>query len=163
MWSRASTSASTAKHIPIDPYAADQTLVDNCKLLVSGIVPRPIAFVSKRSRDGKTENLAPFSFFQLVNVDPPIIALAVTSPIGAAKDTLHNLLDTGECVINIVSDGFIGAVYASSVNAPYGTSEWDINRMTPVYDTQTVSAPCLKESTSVSRQSWKTSATLTVD
>ncbi|KAH8802946.1 hypothetical protein F5884DRAFT_861288 [Xylogone sp. PMI_703] len=145
-WTKSSASAANAKHIPIDPYSPDRTLIDNYKLLVSGIVPRPIAFVSTRSRDGKTENLAPFSYFQLVNVDPPIIALAVTSPIGAAKDTLRNLLDTGECVINIVSEGFIEAVNATSINAPYGASEWDISGLTPVYDTKTVSAPRVKES-----------------
>lgn len=137
---------SSAEHISIDPYAADRTLIDNYKLLVSGIVPRPIAFVSTCSRDGKEQNLAPFSFFQFVNVDPPVIALAVTSPIGAAKDTLRNLLDTGECVINIVSEGFIEAVNAASVNAPYGISEWDISGLTPVYDTKTVLPPRVKES-----------------
>ncbi|KAJ9321766.1 hypothetical protein DTO027B5_8963 [Paecilomyces variotii] len=146
IWSETSSTATIAKHASIDPYAADRSLIDNYKLLVSGIVPRPIAFVSTRSRDGKSENLAPFSFFQFVNVDPPVIALAVTSPIGAAKDTLRNLLDTGECVINIVSEGFIEAVNATSVNAPYCASEWDISGLTPVYDTKTVSAPRVKES-----------------
>ena len=138
--------ASSAEHTSIDPYAADRTLIDNYKLLVSGIVPRPIAFISTCSRDGKEQNLAPFSFFQLVNIDPPVIALAVTSPIGAAKDTLRNLLDTGECVINIVSEGFIEAVNAASVNAPYGASEWDVSGLTPIYDTKTVSPPRVKES-----------------
>jgi flavin reductase (DIM6/NTAB) family NADH-FMN oxidoreductase RutF len=142
----AKASAGPTQHISIDPYAADRTLFDNYRLLVSGIVPRPIALVSTCFRDGKIENLAPFSFFQFVNVDPPVIALAVTSPISAAKDTLRNLLDTGECVINIVSEGFIEAVNASSANAPYGASEWDISGLTPVYDTKTVSPPRVKES-----------------
>ncbi|KAA8646786.1 hypothetical protein EYZ11_011410 [Aspergillus tanneri] len=142
----ASTSAATAKHISIDPYGSGRSRYENYKLLVSAVAPRPIAFVSTRSRDGTSENLAPMSFFQLVNVDPPIFALAITSPLSDAKDTLRNLLDTGECVINIVSEGFVEAMNATSTNAPYGVSEWEISGLTPVYDCKTVSAARVKES-----------------
>jgi flavin reductase (DIM6/NTAB) family NADH-FMN oxidoreductase RutF len=142
---QASSTAATAEHVSIDPYATDRSMFDNYKLLVSGVVPRPIAFISTRSRDGSSENLAPMSFFQLVNVDPPIFAIAVTSPLADAKDTLHNLLETREVVINIVSEGFVEAVNATSINAPYGVSEWDISGLTPVYDCQTVKCARVKE------------------
>lgn len=45
---RASTSVATAKHIAIDPFAPDRKILHNYKLLVSGVVPRPIAFISIR-------------------------------------------------------------------------------------------------------------------
>lgn len=142
---QASPTATTAQHISIDPYTTDRSMFDNYKLLVSAVVPRPIAFISTRSRDGSSENLAPMSFFQLVNVDPPIFAVAVTSPLADAKDTLHNLLETREVVINIVSEGFVEAANATSINAPYGVSEWDISGLTPVYDCRTVKCARVKE------------------
>ncbi|ETI21749.1 hypothetical protein G647_05818 [Cladophialophora carrionii CBS 160.54] len=141
-----SASATTAKHIAIDPYAPDRSLLDNYKLLVSGVVPRPIAFISTRSRDGKSENLAPMSYFQLVNVDPPILVVGLMSPMARAKDTLLNLLETRECVINVVSEGIIEAVNATSIDAPYGVSEWEIAGLTPVYDCHTVSCARVRES-----------------
>ena len=143
---QASVTATSANHIPIEPYAADRNLMDNYKLLASAIVPRPIAFVSTRSRDGSSENLAPLSFFQLVNVDPPIFALAVTSPLAEAKDTLLNLLESRECVINIISEGFVEAANATSIDAPYGVSEWGISGLTPLRDCRTVKAARVKES-----------------
>lgn len=141
-----SATAATAKHISIDPYTPDRSLIDNYKLLVSAVVPRPIAFISSRSRDGSSENLAPMSFFQLVNVDPPIFAIAITSPLSDAKDTLMNLLETRECVINIISEGFVEAANATSINSPYGVSEWHISGLTPVYDCRTVKCARVKES-----------------
>lgn len=141
----ASPAATTAKHIAIDPYEPGRSLIDNYKLSISAVVPRPIAFISTRSKDGSQENLAPMSFFQMIGADPPLFIFAVNSPLAAAKDTLRNLVETGECVINIVSEGIIEAVNATSIDAPYGVSEWDISGLTPVYDCQTVSCARVKE------------------
>ena len=55
-------------HVEIDPYAEGRPAVSNYKLLISAIVPRPIGFVSTRSGDGKSTNLAPFSYTQVVYV-----------------------------------------------------------------------------------------------
>ncbi|KAL7955536.1 hypothetical protein V8C34DRAFT_316350 [Trichoderma compactum] len=114
-----------------------RSLIDNYKLSISAVAPRPIAFISTRSWDGCKENLAPMSFFQMINADPPLFIFAVNSPLAGAKDTLRNLVETGECVINIVSEGTIEAVNATSIDAPYG--------LTPVYDCQTVSCARVKE------------------
>ncbi|KAL6786574.1 hypothetical protein J3E68DRAFT_432622 [Trichoderma sp. SZMC 28012] len=135
----------SAKHIAIDPHEPGRSLIDNYKLSISAVVPRPIAFISTRSKDGSKENLAPMSFFQMINADPPLFIFAVNSPLAAAKDTLRNLVETGECVINIVSEGIIEAVIATSIDAPYGISEWDISGLTPIYDCQTVSCARVKE------------------
>ncbi|KAL2833301.1 hypothetical protein BDW59DRAFT_180074 [Aspergillus cavernicola] len=122
------TSAAKA-HREIDPYAADRPVVNNYRLLVSGVAPRPVGFISTLSvsGDGETENLAPFSYFQVVDHDPPMFILGFSSRPGVEKDTLRNLKETGECVINTVSENMIEAVNATSIDAPYGVSEWEIS------------------------------------
>ena len=76
-------------------------------LLVDSIVPRPVAWVSSRSRSG-VGNLAPFSFFMGVSSRPPILALSLAKrirsegpPRFAEKDTLQNIRETGEFVVHL--------------------------------------------------------------
>lgn len=118
-------------HREIDPYAPDRPMISNYRLLVSGIAPRPVGFLSTVSSDGR-KNLAPFSYFQVVDHDPPTFVVGFSSRAGAAaagpgKDSYRNLRDTGECVINTVSEDMIEAVNATSIDAPRGVSEWDIS------------------------------------
>ncbi|KAL4929551.1 flavin reductase family protein [Aspergillus undulatus] len=103
------------------------------------IAPRPIGLVSTISsldsnsndeKKGVKENLAPFSYFQLVDHDPPLFILGFSSRPGCEKDTFHNLKETGECVINSVSEDMIEAVNATFIDAPYDLSEWDISGLT---------------------------------
>lgn len=128
------------KHVSIDPYEPGRPAPFNYKLLISGIVPRPIGFVSSRSKDGTATNLAPFSYFNMVNHDPPLFVLGFASNLERPKDTLKNIVESGECTVNIISEGFIEAANATSVDAPYGVSEWDISGLTPVYDCKDVKA-----------------------
>lgn len=120
-------SPATAKHLEIDPYAPDRPSVNNYRLLVSGIAPRPIGFVSTVSGDGKTKNLSPFSYFQVIDHDPPMFVIGFSSRPGRVKDTYRNLKESGECVINTVSETMIEAVNATSIDAPYGVSEWEVS------------------------------------
>ncbi|KAL3480004.1 hypothetical protein BJX99DRAFT_45813 [Aspergillus californicus] len=122
-------------HHEIDPYAETRPTVNNYRLLVSGIAPRPIGFISSVSADGKTENLAPFSYFQVIDHDPPMFILGFSSRPGVEKDTFRNLKETGECVINTVSENMIEAVNATSIDAPYGISEWEISGLTKAAST----------------------------
>jgi flavin reductase (DIM6/NTAB) family NADH-FMN oxidoreductase RutF len=115
------------KHIEIDPYAEGRPMMSNYKLLISGIVPRPIGFLSTKSADGRTENLSPMSYFQVVDHDPPMFVVGFSARAGRPKDTYRNLKDTGECVINVVSENMMPAVNATSLDAPYGVSEWTIS------------------------------------
>ncbi|KAJ9605846.1 hypothetical protein H2200_009695 [Cladophialophora chaetospira] len=108
--------------IEIDPYHPDQRMISNYKLLISGI-PRPISFVSTISKDGK-ENLAPFSYFQVVDHDPPILVIGFSARESRPKDTRKNLLETGECVVSVVTEHMIEAVNATSLDVPHGVSEW---------------------------------------
>ncbi|KAK8050024.1 hypothetical protein PG994_011754 [Apiospora phragmitis] len=116
------------KHVAIDPYEPGRPAPFNYKLLISSIVPRPIGFVSTRSADGAATNLAPFSYFNMVNHDPPLF------------DTLKNLVESKECVVNIISEHFVEAANAASVDAPYSASEWDVSGLTPVRDCHEVQA-----------------------
>lgn len=133
-------------HVCIDPYEENRPVPFNYKLLISAITPRPIAFVSTRSADGTTTNLAPFSYFNFMNHDPPLFVVGFASGLGNAKDTLKNVLETKECVINIISESFLEAANATSINAPYGVSEWDVSGLTPAYDTKEVKCARVKES-----------------
>lgn len=135
-------------HITIDPYAEGRAPVNNYKLLISAIVPRPIAFISTASKDGQTTNLAPFSYFQVINHDPPLFIIGFASSLGqaaAAKHSLHNLHETGECTINIISEHFVEAANSTSINAPLGISEWAVSGLTPGYDCETVKPARVKE------------------
>ncbi|WYZ33990.1 hypothetical protein EsH8_I_000266 [Colletotrichum jinshuiense] len=116
----------THRHKEIDPYAPDRPMISNYRLLVSGIAPRPVGFLSTVSKDGK-KNLSPFSYFQVIDHDPPMFIVGFSSRAGAVKDTYQNLKETGECVINTVSEDMIEAVNATSIDAPNGVSEWDIS------------------------------------
>lgn len=82
-----------------DPGTMDPQQV--YKLMAALIVPRPIAWTSTLGPDG-TPNLAPFSFFMMITSSPPHVAISVGSRDGGAKDTLRNVRDNGELVINIV-------------------------------------------------------------
>ncbi|KAI1143754.1 hypothetical protein F5Y05DRAFT_407159 [Hypoxylon sp. FL0543] len=133
------------KHISIDPYEPGRPAPFNYKLLISGIVPRPIGFVSSQSPDGSVRNLAPFSYFNLINHDPPLFILGFASSLETPKDTLRNLVESRECVINIISEDFVEAANATSVDSPYDVSEWDISGLTPVHDCVDVRAARVKE------------------
>ena len=139
------SSTSSPKHIPIDPYEPGRRASLNYKLLTSAVIPRPIAFLSTRSADGLSANLAPFSYFNVVNHDPPLFVVSFTGGGARAKDSLRNVADTRECVLNIVSEHFVEAANAASANAPYGVSEWDISGLTPSYDCETVSCARVAE------------------
>jgi hypothetical protein len=98
------------KHVEIDPYEDGRPATFNYKLLISAIIPRPIGFVSTRSKDGSSTNLAPFSYTQFINHDPPIFIIGYAGGFDQAKDSLRNLVESGECVINIISEHFVEAV-----------------------------------------------------
>ncbi|MCJ1448724.1 MAG: hypothetical protein MMC23_009241 [Stictis urceolatum] len=121
----------TKNHREIDPYAEGRPAALNYKLLISAITPRFIGFVSTRSRDGKSTNLAPFSYTTVVNHDPPVFCVGFAGGFDKAKDSLRNLRETEECVINVISEHFVEAANACSINAPYGVSEWAVSGLHP--------------------------------
>jgi flavin reductase (DIM6/NTAB) family NADH-FMN oxidoreductase RutF len=103
------------------------------KLLIGAVVPRPIAFVSTLSREGVL-NLAPFSFFTAVSANPPVICFCPVRRPGPApyKDTLSNILATGEFVVNIVSEEFASKMNETSAEFPPEVDEFAASGLTPV-------------------------------
>jgi flavin reductase (DIM6/NTAB) family NADH-FMN oxidoreductase RutF len=103
------------------------------KLMIGAIVPRPIAFVSTVSPAG-VRNLAPFSFFTACSANPPVICFApmVRASDGVQKDTLHNVQQTGEFVVNIVSEDFVEKMNICSAEFPPEVDEWEKSGLTPV-------------------------------
>ncbi|KAF1815654.1 hypothetical protein P152DRAFT_410680 [Eremomyces bilateralis CBS 781.70] len=116
--------------IAIDPDSPNRTQNQNYKLMISSTVPRPIALVSTVSREG-VHNLAPFSYFNTVSVDPPLYSVSFVGT--EANDSLTNVLDSGECCISIVSDWFLEAANMTSVNTPPHVSEWPLSGLHPVH------------------------------
>jgi flavin reductase (DIM6/NTAB) family NADH-FMN oxidoreductase RutF len=109
----------------------------NYKLMTGIIVPRPIALVSTVSRDG-VANLAPFSFFSGVGSAPPTVLFCPAlrpselDGSGEKKDTLRNVEETGEFVINVVSEAMAAGVNASSTEAPPEVDEFPLSGFTPL-------------------------------
>jgi flavin reductase (DIM6/NTAB) family NADH-FMN oxidoreductase RutF len=85
------------------------------KILVSTIVPRPIAWVVSSDTAG-TLNAAPFSFFNAFSSDPPVIGIGISRrSSGDAKDTRANIAATGEFVVNLVSEDTAAAMNITAV------------------------------------------------
>jgi flavin reductase (DIM6/NTAB) family NADH-FMN oxidoreductase RutF len=98
---------------------------DAYHLMTSLVAPRPIAWVSTVDDDGRP-NLAPFSYFQAVCSRPPTIVLGIAwLPDGRPKDTLANVLATGELTINHVSEDLGERMNATSAGFAPGVSEWE--------------------------------------
>lgn len=95
------------------------------RLFSGSVCPRPIAWVSTLDRDGNA-NLAPFSFFNVVSVDPPVLGF---SPIldgeGQPKDTIRNLEQVPECVVHISGEGLVEEMNATSAGLPPHEDEFD--------------------------------------
>jgi flavin reductase (DIM6/NTAB) family NADH-FMN oxidoreductase RutF len=123
-------------------------------LMTGIIVPRPIALVATMSQKG-VANLAPFSFYSGVGANPPTVLFcpALRSTVQAEtgkqpdlrKDTLRNIEDTGEFVINVVSEEIAAAVNLSSTDVPPDVDEFPLSGLTPV-PSQAVRPPRVAES-----------------
>jgi flavin reductase (DIM6/NTAB) family NADH-FMN oxidoreductase RutF len=96
---------------------------DTYKLLASTILPRPIAWITTLNEDG-TPNAAPFSFFNVVSADPPLIVVGFSAaPDRDGKDTLSNIRRTGELVVNLVPEELADAMNVTATDAPRGLDE----------------------------------------
>lgn len=113
----------------LDPLALSQA--DRYKLLIGCIVPRPIAFVSTISTDGRV-NLAPFSFFAGVGSDPMTVLFCPANKAdGSEKDSLRNAKPVaeggvGEFVVNVATEDYERQMAAAAEPLPHGESEFDL-------------------------------------
>jgi flavin reductase (DIM6/NTAB) family NADH-FMN oxidoreductase RutF len=117
--------------LSIDP--ANQNPRDVYKLLIGSILPRPIAFVSTVDRNN-VRNLAPFSFFTVASSNPPVVVFCSSVPANdrAVKDTLRNVIETREFVVNIVSEDFVEQMNRCSATVPPEVDEFALSGLTPV-------------------------------
>ncbi|HEV2452716.1 MAG TPA: flavin reductase family protein [Verrucomicrobiae bacterium] len=93
------------------------------QLLASVVTPRPIAFVTTLSPEGRI-NAAPFSFFNLFGANPPILAFAPANrENGTPKDTALNIRATHEFVVNLVDESIAEAMNKCAASLPYGENE----------------------------------------
>tara|TARA_S200000501_G_C20825234_1_gene744665 strand:+ start:687 stop:1307 length:621 start_codon:yes stop_codon:yes gene_type:complete len=122
------------------------SFTDIHKLMIGSIVPRPIAFVSTISKKGKN-NVAPFSYFNGVCSNPPTIMFAPARRgwDGKEKDTLINIRDNNEFVINMVSENFAKQMVLCSTDYDSDIDEFEISGLTPKSSNK-ISPPRVKES-----------------
>jgi len=95
--------------------------IDQYKLMVGSVTPRPIALVSTTGRHG--DNAAPFSFFNAIGAPPPMLMFSAGDGDAGAKDTVENILETGEFVVHIVSYDMRDRMNVCAVGYPRGVSE----------------------------------------
>lgn len=114
--------------------------------LLSSIAPRPIAFVSTIDKD-KNVNLSPFSFFNVFSANPPILIFSPSRRVrdNTTKNTLENVLETRECVINIVTEEIVHQMSLASTEYEKGVNEFIKSGLTEV-KSDLVSSPRVLES-----------------
>ena len=115
----------------IDPK--DTPTKDLHQYLLGSVAPRPIAFVSTKDLDGN-DNIAPYSFFNAFSSNPPILVFSSNRRVrdNSTKDTLQNIIDTKEAVINVVNYDIVRQMAITSVEFPTGSSEFEKSNLTPV-------------------------------
>src|SRR5215469_10378015 len=96
---------------------------DVYKLLASVIMPRPIAWIVSRDAAGSV-NAAPFSFFNILSADPPLIAICFADAADReGKDTFSNIGEHSDFVVNLVPEELAHEMNITATNAPRGTDE----------------------------------------
>ena len=101
------------------------------KILTATVTPRPIAWVTSCSGQGVV-NAAPFSFFNVMGHEPPTVVLGLLAGAGRFKDTAANILETGEFVVNLVSEQTAKAMNVTCIDAPPEIDEVELAGLTPV-------------------------------
>ena len=126
-----------------DPERLDSRLV--YKLMTGTIVPRPIAWVTSFAREHGIVNAAPFSYFNMVSSDPPLLAISVARRAdGEMKDTARNVTDTGELVVQICDETLVEAMNRTAAVLPPGESELELTNLS-LTGSEAVSVPGIKE------------------
>ena len=128
--------------LSIDPTAMTER--ENYKFLIGSIIPRPIAFVTSLSKENVL-NGAPFSYFNIVSSNPPMISLSIGRPKGRQKDTARNIIDSKEFVVHVVDEQNVEQVNKTAANLPPEQSEIELAHLTPI-ESVVISVPGIKES-----------------
>ncbi|ASB62679.1 hypothetical protein SC22_03575 [Bacillus sp. A053] len=125
-------------------FQADQlSAKDTYKLLSGTVIPRPIAFVTTLSSGG-TVNAAPFSFYNVVSSDPPLLSISVNRAGGRQKDTARNAVENGEFVVHVSDEDIIEDINETAANLGPDESELTRTSLHPV-ESNAVSVPGIQE------------------
>lgn len=111
------------------------------------VSPRPIGWISSQGSDGSV-NLAPYSYFNAISEQPPMVMFSSAPGGDTSKDSLRNVLETKEFVVNVVSAALGNAMNVSSGSFPYGTNEFDKAGL-EMAACETVSVPRVKAAPAV--------------
>jgi flavin reductase (DIM6/NTAB) family NADH-FMN oxidoreductase RutF len=111
------------------------------------VSPRPIGWISSQGSDGSV-NLAPYSYFNAISEQPPMVMFSSAPGGDTSKDSLRNVLETREFVVNVVSAALGDAMNVSSGSFPYGTNEFDKAGL-EMAACETVSVPRVKAAPAV--------------
>jgi len=95
------------------------------RVMTGLVVPRPIAWLSTLSKEG-VPNLAPFSFYNAVSGTPPVVMISISPRRGVEKDTMRNCRDTGEFVLNLVSESLAHQMNLTSKQCPPEVNEFEL-------------------------------------
>jgi flavin reductase (DIM6/NTAB) family NADH-FMN oxidoreductase RutF len=114
------------------------------KLLTGTIIPRPIGWISTIDNKG-INNLAPFSYFNMVSSDPPCVMFSTRRDNNTNKDTLNNVLQTNQFVVNLVTKDIVEQMNATSASVPSTVDEFELGNLTPI-DSAFVKPKRVKES-----------------
>lgn len=121
----------------------EQTERENYKLLIGTVVPRPIAFITSESENGVI-NGAPFSYFNVVTADPPMLSVSIQRKSGKQKDTARNILSKGNFVIHIVSKDYLEKINETAASLSEEESEIDLANLSLTPSTY-ISTPGIEE------------------
>ena len=101
------------------------------KLLTGTIIPRPIGWISTIDTNG-VNNLAPFSYFNLVSHDPPCVMFSTGRANNTNKDTLNNVLQNGQFVVNLVTLDLVEQMNATSASVAPDVDEFELTKLTSI-------------------------------
>lgn len=104
---------------------------DAYQLMISSIIPRPVAWISTIDNDGQ-RNVAPFSFFMGIGAKPPMLAVSVARRHDHQKDTARNIRDTGEFVVNMCPTQLAEKMVLTSGEYPHEVDEFQVAGLTLV-------------------------------
>ncbi|MFC0560091.1 flavin reductase family protein [Halalkalibacter alkalisediminis] len=113
----------------VDP--SDLVEQENYKFLTGSIIPRPVAFVTTLSKD-RVLNAAPFSYFNIVSANPPMISVSVQRSNGVMKDTSRNAIEHKEFVVHVADEFYLNQLNVTAKSLPSNVSEVEDAKLTPV-------------------------------
>lgn len=113
---------SSASHTFVRVDACDLASEMAHRLIIGCVAPRPIAWISTQDEHGHV-NAAPFSSYNFVSSEPPMLAVQIALRNGAIKDTARNIRQTAEFVVNVATEDNMEAMHRSARDYPAEISE----------------------------------------